>query len=391
MPLYDVAISGGGPSGSYCAYRCAQAGLSTVLIERRVPPWTKVCAGGVLLRAASRLDFPLPSAIIEKEVRGLLVAGEGFRERFRFDRGLAYTVHRPNLDTHLLGMAERAGAELMLGDEVKVIHEGSDVELHLRSSTVRARCAVVAEGAGSGNAHRLLGPPPKDGMAMGLRSICPTIEGPEDEIEVFFIDSPTRGIRRPPMFPLMGWMFPYRGMANLGVGGHGYSKAQLMAGMDHVLRHTSVRVASAPGPPSAHPIPIIPRPKVATRRTMLIGDSAGLVSPLSGEGLSHGLASSILAAEAAIKLASGDKGAILAYEDAVASTIIRDIKAAAIISPVLHWLLGVVDTGAFFRAVGKEEEYIRAWTEMALGEETWQRLLMMTIPRFHRLFFRSLA
>jgi len=28
---------------------------------------------------------------------------------------------------------------------------------------------------------------------------------------------------------------------------------------------------------------------------------------------------------------------------------------------------------------------------MALGEESWQRLLMMTIPRFHRLFFRSLT
>jgi len=124
---------------------------------------------------------------------------------------------------------------------------------------------------------------------------------------------------------------------------------------------------------------------------MLAGDSAGLVSPMSGEGLSHGLASAMLASESAVSFINGDEGAMRNYERRVKDTVIRDIKAATVISPVLHWLLGVVDTRVFFRTVRHEVPYVDAWTRMALGEETWQRLLMMTIPRFPRLFFRSLT
>lgn len=389
--MYDVAISGGGPMGSYCAKRCAQAGLSTLLIERQVPPWTKTCAGGVLLRAASRLDFKLPERLIEKEVRGFRVIGKDFNERFRFDRCLTYTVDRSNFDRYLLEMAEKAGAEVRIGTTVERIIEGDGVELDLGSEKVKAKCGIIAEGVSSRNAMRLFGPPPRDGRAMGLRSVMRTDEDPGDEIEVFLLDTPTKRIERYPMFPLMGWMFPYQGRANFGVGGHGYSKAQLLAGLETVVNGSAAK-AIEPSVPSAHPIPILPRERLVSSHIMLVGDCAGLVSPLSGEGLSHGLASSILASDAALAFVSqGRKDATQKYERQVQDTVVRDIKAAAVISPILHWLLGVVDTGAFFRTVRQEPPYVEAWTRMALGEEKWQRLLMMTIPRFHRLLFRSLV
>ncbi len=388
--MYDVAISGGGPAGSYCAYRCAQAGLSTVLLERQLPPWTKTCAGGVLMRAAARLDFPIPDSIVEKEVKGFHVVGSDFRERFRFDRCLTYTVDRTGFDMHLLRMAEKAGAEIRCGRAVDSIKGTGAVELSTSQETIVAKCTVIAEGAGSRNARRLFGPPPRGGMAMGLRSVDITAEDPGDEIEVFLLDTPTKRLERYPMFPLMGWMFPYRGRANFGVGGHGYGKARLLAGMEEVW-DTSLAKAAERGRPSAHPIPILPRDRLSTSRTMLVGDAAGLVSPMSGEGLSHGLASAILASASAAAFVNGDAGALRSYERRVKDTVVRDIRAATAISPVLHWLLGVVDTKAFFRTVRQETHYVDAWTRMALGQETWQRLLMMTIPRFHRLFFRSLV
>jgi len=98
-----------------------------------------------------------------------------------------------------------------------------------------------------------------------------------------------------------------------------------------------------------------------------------------------------LAAEAAIRLKNGDNKATSAYDRAIKDTVMKDIQAAALISPVLHWLLGVVDTGAFFNVMREESSYFEAWTELALGNETWQSLLLKTIPRFHRLFFRSLV
>lgn len=375
--------------GSYCAYRCAQAGLSTVLVERNQPPWTKTCAGGVLMRAASRLDFKLPERLIEKEVKGFRIVGKDFQERFRFDRCLTYTVDRVNLDRYLLEMAEKAGAEVITGTTVERVNENGNAELDLGSGKIDARCAIIAEGASSRNATRLLGPPPKGSNALGLRSILTTEEDPGDEIEVHLLDTPTKGIRRYPMFPLMGWMFPYAGRANFGVGGYGYPKTELMSGLENVIANSSVKAVGR-NDPDAHPIPIRPRERLSTSKVMLIGDTAGLVSPLSGEGLSHGLASSILAAEAAVSLIAGKKDATRRYERAVKDTVVRDIKAAAAISPVLHWLLGVVDTGAFFRIIKDEGPYVEAWTRMALGEEDWRKLLLMTVPRFHRLLFRSL-
>lgn len=388
--MYDVAISGGGPAGSYCAYRCAQAGLYTVLLERQLPPWTKTCAGGVLMRAASRLDFSIPDSIVEKEVVGFHVVGKDFRERFRFDRCLTYTVDRTGFDLHLLKMAEKAGAEIRYGRSVDSVKESGTVELSTCLETIAAKCAVIAEGAGSRNARRLFGPPPRGGMAMGMRSVDMTVEDPGDEIEVFLLDTPTKRLERYPMFPLMGWVFPYRGRANFGVGGHGYGRDELMAGMNQVWEN-SLAKAKERGRPSAHPIPILPRDRLSTPRTMLVGDAAGLVSPMSGEGLSHGLASAILAAESAAAFVNGDADALKTYDKRIKATVVRDIKAATVISPVLHWLLGVVDTKAFFRTVRQEGPYVDAWTRMALGEESWQKLLMMTIPRFHRLFFRSLV
>ena len=388
--MYDVAISGGGPAGAYCARRCAQAGLSTVLIERHTPPWTKTCAGGVLPRAVSKLDFELPSNVVEKEIMGLRVMGEGFNEVLRFDRCLTYTVDRTNFDECLLKMAERAGAEIITGSSVDRIIERDTIELETGSTKISARCAIIAEGVGSRNADRLLGPSPRGGKAMGVRSIVNAVNDPGDEIEVFLLDTPTKWIRKCPMLPLMGWMFPYRERANFGVGGYGYSKDVLYKSLDKITFESLVKV-DAPVASKAHPIPILPRKRLATNKVMLIGDTAGMVSPLSGEGLSHGLASSILAAEAAKRLVNGDPQATRRFERAVKDTVIRDITAAALMSPVLHWLLGVVDTGAFFKVIKEETQYFESWGQLALGHETWQSLLIKTIPRFHRLFFRSLV
>ncbi|MCE5295672.1 MAG: NAD(P)/FAD-dependent oxidoreductase [Euryarchaeota archaeon] len=386
-----MAISGAGPTGSYCASLCAKAGLRTLLVERETPPWTKCCAGGVLMRAAGRLDVPIPAGIIEKEVRGFIIRGNDFEERFRFDRCLTYTVDRKNLDNFLFKNAERSGAEIIGGKMVGEIVERDDrVDLNIGGQVVSAKAAVIAEGINSRNAMKLFGPYPRDAKAIGMRVILDTEEDPGDVIEVDLLDSPTRWPRRHPMFPLMGWMFPYRGRANFGVGGHGYSRAELEAGLSRTMGRSIVRTKGPIQRPESHPIPIWPRRRTATNRVLLVGDSAGLVSPLSGEGLSHGLHSSILAARAVDGLLEGNRDAFREYQQEVQSTVIRDIKAAAFISPVLHWLIGVVDTGEFFRVVRRDEPYLNAWTRMACGEESWQTLMAMTIPRFPRLFFSSL-
>ena len=40
---------------------------------------------------------------------------------------------------------------------------------------------------------------------------------------------------------------------------------------------------------AAHPIPVVPRKKLHTPRCLLVGDAAGLASPMSGEGMTNAL------------------------------------------------------------------------------------------------------
>jgi len=343
------------------------------------------------MRAANRLDFPIPASVIEREIRELIVRGKDFEERFKFDRCYLRTVDRKNLDHFLFERAGKDGAETISGTEVESISEKDDhVKLNVGGKTIEARSAVIAEGATSRNARSVFGPYPKNYKAMGMRAVAETESPPEDIVEVDLIDSPTKHLERFPMVPMAGWVFPYKTRANYGICGYRYSRAELDNGLARVVQrsiaHPTEEIVA-----DSHPIPIWPRPRFTTKRIVLIGDAAGFASPISGEGLSHGFQSSKIAAKALADLLEGKNDALRRYESEAQRTIVVDIKAAAFVSPVLHWLLGVVDTGEFFRVVREDNEYLQAWMRMAYGDERWQKLMSMTMARFPRLLFSSLS
>jgi flavin-dependent dehydrogenase len=128
-----------------------------------------------------------------------------------------------------------------------------------------------------------------------------------------------------------------------------------------------------------------------TRRTLLVGDAGGLTSAISGEGMSYAFQSARYASLALKGLLSGSgKDPLAAYDRLCHDNIVRDMKAAELISPVLHWLIGVVDAHKFFDNVVGYPGIVRASEGIAVGAEDWRRLLAETIPSFPRLFFSSL-
>jgi hypothetical protein len=66
------------------------------------------------------------------------------------------------------------------------------------------------------------------------------------------------------------------------------------------------------------------------------------------------------------------------------------MRAAELISPILHWLIGVVDPHKFFENVVEYDGIVRASEGIATGAEDWRRLLAETIPSFPKLFLSSL-
>ncbi len=142
----------------------------------------------------------------------------------------------------------------------------------------------------------------------------------------------------------------------------------------------------------AHPIPLVSRRKIIGKRCLLVGDAAGFANPITGEGMTYALSSGNLAAQAAADMIHDKNGrALEKYQKACFNDVVSDLRAAHLIGPWLHWLVGVVDTDKFFRTFHESEKMVEVCLSIARGEAKWMDLLRSTIPRFPKLFFSSLS
>jgi geranylgeranyl reductase family protein len=392
--VYDVLVSGAGPSGSYASYLLAKSGYKVGLIEREQLPRSKCCAGGVMQRALGLLDFQIPDGIIERRVTGANVVLENRVHTIDVGRTVISTVRRSRFDSFLATRAEKAGAEVLQGKRSENVKELDDhIEVSVGGNVLQSRALIIAEGSTSVNASRLYGPYPGRFSSMGMAVECNESYDRGDRVELHLLDSPTKTIRWGPGFPLMGWMFPLRTGCNIGVVGSGYSGGELKKAMTAVSTDLERRTGVLPdvSAATAHPIPLRARKVLHTRRTLLVGDAGGLTSAISGEGMSYAFQSAQYANVALNDLLSGSaKDPLSVYDRLCKDNIIRDMRAAELISPILHWLIGVVDPHKFFENVVGYQGIVNASEGIATGSEDWRRLLAETIPSFPKLFLSSL-
>ena len=391
-----MIVSGAGPSGSIAAHQCAKMGMSTLLLERNSIPREKCCAGGMLQRAIDFLPFELPSSVVEREIMGFTVQIGDYRKEFTFDRRAGVVVKRSKLDEFLAKKAEAAGAELMEGAcALSATESGSGVTLVMKGSRLEAKAMIIAEGVTSRTARSLLGNYPREHLAMGAAVNLEVDGDPGDRIELHLIDTPTKRYRPQPDFPLNGWMFPHRSGANIGVVGKGVNKERLHASIASIKKNFEERCGpiASEGAISSHPIPIVPRKVLGTRRVLAVGDAAGFVNPLTGEGMTYSILSGKIAAQTVNERLENGFGreAIRRYDERCAELILKDLRAAARISPILHRLVGVVEVRSFFDHFQEDRALVEVCLRIARGEQDWRALLRRAIPMFPVLFFSSLS
>jgi len=271
---------------------------------------------------------------------------------------------------------------------------GSEVTLITNGSRLQAKSLIIAEGVTSRTARSLLGVFPVEYMAMGMAVNLETFGDPGDRIELHLIDTPTKRYNFAPDFPLNGWMFPHRSGANIGVVGKGFSKELLLSSIARIKMNFEERCGpiTCEGDISSHPIPIVPRKVLGTKRVLAVGDAAGFANPLTGEGMTYSILSGKLAAKAMKeRLEKGfSHEAIRRYHESCSELILKDINAAARISPFLHRLDGIVDARSFFDNFEEETALVEICLGIARGEQDWRALLRKAAPKFPSLFFSSL-
>ena len=343
--MHDLIIVGGGPAGSSCARRAALHGLDVVLLEKSIHPRDKLCGGGLTPRIKDLVDFDISAAIERDIYAARLISPSGRRTYLKRDTQAGYTVKRAKFDQLLLKKAEEAGARVEQGTEVVAVEQlQSGIRVLSKGDSYRAPLLVAADGV-NGIVARSLGIRkrwPSDRVGLCIAADVPVEPGEierimsvsEEEdclpIEIFF----------GPVEWGYAWCFPKQDELSIGIGCRMDRMSNLKeSGCDFVSMLERTRgIQIDPESRKAFRVPIGGCEKrVLGRRTMLIGDAAGLVSPISGEGIYYAIESGLIAADITKDATeSRNPHLVRKYQDIIKTSICGELSAAMFIANIMY-------------------------------------------------------
>jgi geranylgeranyl reductase family protein len=264
-----------------------------LLVDKAHFPRDKPCGGGLTYRALRLLPFSV-APVVEEEV-DVFELGLGYRRRFvrRTAEPLVVMTQRRRLDAFLVEQAQEAGAQFRDGVTVQLSPLAVDGE------PVEATTVIGADGVNGSTAREL---------GFGGHQHEVALEG-----NVLYGPVPRERYARRAVIEFgivrggYGWVFPKGDHVNIGVGGWLDEGPRLRTHLARLCREHRI-------PPDAltdvrgYRLPLRrPGSPAARGRTALVGDAAGLVDPVSGDGIYEALLSAKLAAEAALGIAAGSE------------------------------------------------------------------------------------
>jgi geranylgeranyl reductase family protein len=316
---FDVIVVGAGPAGSSAAYDLARDGISVLLLDKREFPRVKPCAGGLTTKALARLRFSV-APVLRNVTRDIVVSDALRREkRLRASAPICALTCRSEFDAFLLEQAIGRGAAFRVVRGLSSVAEGSDgVTLTDRSGRVYAASFVLGA----------------DGARSQVRRLA-TDFAPD---EAFALEGQvpwTVLTRRPPFtfdFGVVpqgyGWLFPKDDHVNVGLYTRRPREVPITKPMlvDYARRRLHISSAAELGQIVGATLATggeayLPK----SERVFLVGDAAGYVDALLGEGLHNAIRSGQEAASAVAASLHTGSSARAAYLAAVFETR-RDVR-----------------------------------------------------------------
>jgi geranylgeranyl reductase family protein len=310
----DVLVVGAGPAGAATAAWAAQAGLDVVLADKADFPRDKPCGDGLTPRAIAELDrLGLADWLADHPVnRGLRACGFGQELYLPWPGGslpgTGSAVPRTELDDRIRAVALQRGATAVDGARaVDVERDGARVTgvVFTRGRerfTVTCERLVVADGARS-QLGRVLGREWHRSTAYGVAARAYVKSGRSDD---GWITShlELRGAQHE-LLSGYGWVFPLGdGEVNIGVGTLATSRRPAdvnLHGLIDVYAGLRRDDWELSGEVRAVRSALLPMggavSGVAGANWAMVGDAAGCVNPLNGEGIDYGLETGRLLAE----------------------------------------------------------------------------------------------
>jgi geranylgeranyl reductase family protein len=309
---FDVLVVGGGPAGSTTALRLARAGASVLLADKASFPRDKPCGGGLTMRAVRACPVD-PTPVVEEFV-------DQVELRFRFRASVVRTARAPvvwmtqrrRLDAFLLDCAREAGVEVR--EQARPELEPGSTAFALAGERFEAQVVVGADGAnGVTGRHFDLGNDISHGVAyegnIGYDRLARDRYARRAVVELAGIPGG------------YGWVFPKAEHANVGVGAWQVEGPRIREHLARVCAAHGLEVSDLEEL-RGHRLPLRrPQTRIAATRALVVGDAAGLVDPVSGDGMYECFVSSRLASEAIVDLLAGRRTTLEGYAEAVTAEL----------------------------------------------------------------------
>ena len=292
MPPLDsglIAVVGGGPAGALTAASLARAGRRVTLFEEKLA-WEKPCGGGLTHKALVEWPFLARAQVERNWVHDCeLISSSGRRVTFRLREPIAI-FSRHVLNGLLLNRARDAGAQFVHDRVVGIERRGQRWHLHGSGSPWEADYVIIA--AGARNAFR--------------KQFCQAF-APEDLMVTagYYIPGHSHLMQIQFLHDLHGyiWIFPRADHFSAGICGkmHARSASELRSLLEQTLQDVGLDYEGTQF--YSH---ILPSLRASTLRETpisgpgwaMVGDAAGFVDPMTGEGLYYALRSGDLLSQA---------------------------------------------------------------------------------------------
>lgn len=314
MHAQRIAVIGGGPAGAFAATELARSGREVWLFDEKLA-WEKPCGGGLTDKALARWPF-LREAHVERNWISdcELISPSGRSTAFHLDPQIAI-FSRFALNGLFLDRAREAGAGLQ---RERVLHIGREAELWMIStptSSYAADFVVIATGARNSFRNQFCRPLGPENFMVAVGYYIP---GTNHKVQLKFLEDLNGYL----------WIFPRADHFSAGVCGrmNGGKTAELRRLLEASLPEFGLALDGARF--YAHIIPSLTvealrnTPFVGTNWAM-VGDAAGFVDAITGEGLYYALRSAELLSEALLA------GVPERYSDSVKNDFLPELEHAA--------------------------------------------------------------
>jgi len=301
MESCDALIIGGGPAGSTCARALARHGLDVLVLDQKVFPRDKVCAGWITPAVLDTLQIDTgdyAAGRVLQPITGFrtgIIDGAEVETRYR--KNVSYGIRRCEFDHYLL---KRSGARLRLGEPVRSIERRGDGWI---VNGEIATSLLIGAGGHFCPVARFLGAHPS-----GAESVVAA-----KEVEFAMDAAQEKDCRVRPDTPELffckdlrgyGWCFRKGSYLNIGLGRE--DRHRLSEHLDAFCEFLTQRGKIPAGIPDryhghAYLLYGHGARKLFDAGVVLIGDAAGLAYPESGEGIRPAVESALLAAATLIE------------------------------------------------------------------------------------------